>query len=150
MKTFYFSIIVIVGITIPSGFLVYYLILPSGFIDNGCYTLQVEHLSDYELNTIRQNNKNTQLEFLQITDTDLQNMPKLKQIIDVVKDHVYFNNDGTNNPLGFNHTTLPGDSWNKYLTWFEEKFENQYGVKQDTSYYFHYGRKNYTTLFSHC
>jgi len=149
MKALYLSIIAIAGITVPCGFLVYYFILSSGFVDNGCYTLQVEHLSDYELNTIRQNN-NDQLEFLLVTDTDLQNMPKLNQVIDMVKDHLYFNNDGTNDPLGFNAITLPVDTWNKYHSWFEEKFENQYGAKQDTSYYFRYDGQNYTTLFSHC
>jgi hypothetical protein len=80
---------------------------------------------------------------IDITDDDFRSIHGIKKAIDEI---------GSYQTSPFNNTGLPEDEQRRYMDWFEEKFEEQYGAQVDGSYssYFHYNGKYYAPNFSIC
>ncbi|MGI0009916.1 MAG: hypothetical protein ACREAE_00780 [Nitrosopumilaceae archaeon] len=81
-----------------------------------CAWVGVHRLSDHDLQIRKQNIPS--LRFLQVTDDDLKELPKLKQMIDAVNDRVEYNHIG--------RITISSAEWYTYYEFLEKKFVEQY------------------------
>ena len=78
-----------------------------------------------------------------MTAQDFESVPKIKTAIDEI---------GTYETSPFSAVGLPEDEWYKIQKWLKQKYEQQYGTKEDGSYstYLRHDGKNYFTAFSIC
>lgn len=101
-----------------------------------CASLGIERLTIRDLGII-QNSTGIQIQFLEITDNDLSQIPKLREAIDKVANKVEFNRYGYDKM-----TVMEAQIYYKFLS---DKSEQQYNIKLTEPYLFiEYNGKTYS------
>jgi len=99
--------------------------------------------SPYDIELIASQQDAQGIKTIEITNDDFRSIPGIKKAIDEI---------GTYETSPFSNIGLPEEEQRRYMDWFEEKYEEQYGAQEDGSYssYFHYNGRYYAPNFSIC
>lgn len=116
------GIIAVIGGTLLFLFLTGLIFSPIGVMSGSyCASVGVEHLTARELGIRQSYNTSEPIQFLDITDGDLQNVPELKKAIDKVGNRIEYNKQG--------RTVLSFDETKSYYDFFNDKSKEQNNSK---------------------
>lgn len=106
---------------------------------DGCASIFVKRFSDYDLARGPDTSEASSLKFLEFTDEELKEIPKVKKLIEAIGNRVEYND--------YSYRTVPIEEIEIYRKYLSDKYEEQYGIKPDFREYgdpyFLYNGKTY-------
>ncbi|MGI0041365.1 MAG: hypothetical protein ACRD94_05300, partial [Nitrosopumilaceae archaeon] len=106
---------------------------------DGCASIIVTRFSDYDLVRRQNGSEGSSLKFLEFTDKDLKEIPKVKKLVEAIGDRIEYHTHS--------YATVPIEEIEVYRKYLSDKYEAQYDIKPDFKEYgvpfFLYNGKTY-------
>jgi hypothetical protein len=108
-------------------------------IYNECASISVQRFSNYDLARLQNGSEGYSLKFLEFTDKELNEIPKIKNLVEKIGDRIEYHTHS--------YTTVPTEEIEIYRKYLSDKYEEQFGIKPDFREYgdpnFLYNGKTY-------